>query len=283
MEGQTAPGANRFPCRELHLAYVALMSRASLLAALLGSVLVVGAVVQAVHLWRLEAYRGVEPICRVQTSRHAVALSFDDGPDPRSTPAVLDLLAASGDRATFFVLGERAVLEPWLIGKVVSSGNELGNHTWSHPRLSELPEPAALAEFVRTQEALPLAGDPALVRAPFGEARAETLADLRRAGMTAVLWSIAIDRYVGGLGLSPREAAAKMADEIEAGDIVLAHDSGVGAERERAMDALRFLLPLLHTRGFEVTTVGDLLPDGTPVRADPRTWVWQSGFTCPDP
>ncbi|HEU4354816.1 MAG TPA: polysaccharide deacetylase family protein [Actinomycetota bacterium] len=259
------------------------MRRVSMLAAVVGSIVLIGAVAESVHLWRLRAYGGVEPICRVQTSRQAVALSFDDGPDSRSTPAVLDLLAADGDRATFFVLGERAALEPSLIRRIVSSGNELGNHTWSHPRLAELAEPAVLEEFVRTEEVLPDAGDPALVRAPFGEAGADTLADLRRAGMAAIHWSIAIDHYVGGLALGPREAAATIADEIEAGDIVLAHDSGVGAERQRAMEALRFLLPLLHIRGFEVTTVGDLLQDGNAVRADPRTWIWQSGFTCPDP
>ena len=89
---------------------------------------------QSVHALHLRAYRGVEPICRVQTPRQVVALSFDDGPDPRYTPAVLRLLSAQGDRATFFVVGERAALHPPLIGEILSSGNEIGNHTWSHAR-----------------------------------------------------------------------------------------------------------------------------------------------------
>ena len=89
---------------------------------------------QSVHALHLRAYRGVEPICRVQTPRQVVALSFDDGPDPRYTPAVLRLLSAQGDRATFFVVGERAALHQRLIGEILSSGNDLGNHTWSHAR-----------------------------------------------------------------------------------------------------------------------------------------------------
>ncbi|MGE5460020.1 MAG: polysaccharide deacetylase family protein [Solirubrobacterales bacterium] len=241
------------------------------------------ATVQSVHTLHLRSYRGVEPICRVDTTRMVVALSFDDGPDPGRTPAVLELLGAQGARATFFVLGERAALEPSLLGDIVASGNELGNHTWSHPRLSELSEVAALGEFRRTQTVLPLDGGPTLVRAPFGEARADTFAGLWQAGMMPIHWSVAIDHFVGELGLEPRDAAATISGQIRAGDILLAHDAGVGPERDRAMQALRLLLPLLRARGFEVTTVGELLASGSAVRADPRPWLWQSGFTCPDP
>ena len=123
-----------------------------------------------------------------------------------------------------------------------------------------------------------------LVRAPFGEVRADTLADMWHEGLTPIHWSIPLDHYVGGLGLEPAEAAARIADEVEAGDIILAHDAGAGGiGRERAMRALRILLPLLDSRGFEVTTVSHLLHSGVPVRAIARSWAWQSGFTCPDP
>jgi peptidoglycan/xylan/chitin deacetylase (PgdA/CDA1 family) len=252
-------------------------------AAVILLVLVGAAGLQSFHGWRLQAYRGVEPICRVETTRKTVALSFDDGPDPVRTPAVLELLAAQGARATFFVVGQHAALEPSLLGDIVSSGNELGNHTWSHPRLSELSEVAALAEFRRTQGVLPAGGGPTLVRAPFGQARADTFADLWQTGMTPIHWSVAIDHYVGELDLAPEDAATTIAGEIRPGDILLAHDTGPGIERDRAMETLHLLLPLLRARGFEVTTVSDLLTSGVPVRADPRPWVWQSGFTCPGP
>lgn len=247
--------------------------------------LVGAATAQSVHTLHLRGYRGVEPICRVQTTRKAVALSFDDGPDPGRTPAMLELLAAQGARATFFVVGERAALEPSLLDDIVSSGNELGNHTWSHPRLSQLSEAAALGEFRRTQRILPADGGPTLVRVPFGEARAGTFADLWEAGMTPIHWSVAIDPQLGERDLEPEDAASAIAGEIQAGDILLAHDAGAGAgpERARAMRTLRYLLPLLRAQSFEVTTVGDLLASGSAVRADPRPWIWQSGFTCPDP
>ncbi len=239
--------------------------------------------IQGVHAVRLRGYEGVAPICRVETTRRAVALTFDDGPDPRYTDEVLELLAEHGARATFFVVGERAAAHPTELDAILAGGNELGNHTWSHARLSDLSGSDALAQVGRARELLVPLGGSTLVRAPYGDVRAETLEDLRPEGLTPVHWSIALDHYVGDTRLTPREVATTIAADIRPGDIILAHDaSDGGIEREHAMAVLRVLLPLLQARGLEVTTAGDLLRSGKPVSAVPRPWVWQSGFSCPD-
>ena len=74
----------------------------------------------------------------VRTTRKLVALSFDDGPDPRWTPHVLDLLAARGGHATFFQIGDNALAHRDLVARVLASGGEIGNHTLDHPHLTDL-------------------------------------------------------------------------------------------------------------------------------------------------
>src|SRR5262249_57471514 len=75
----------------------------------------------------------------------AVSLTFDDGPDPRWTPRVLDVLAARAARATFFLVGRRAAAAPDVVRAIADAGHEIANHTWSHPslRLCSPPPPAA--------------------------------------------------------------------------------------------------------------------------------------------
>lgn len=251
--------------------------------AVLSACLMVGGAVELAHAVRLRAYDGVEPICRVETSRRAVALTFDDGPDPRYTEDVLQLLADRGVPATFFVIGARAVAHPFVLGVMFAGGNEIANHTWSHQRLSDLSEPDALEQVREAERILPHFGGSRFVRAPYGDVRAETLADLWSVGLVPVHWSIPLDHFVGDSGLTPPQAARVIADEVKRGDIILAHDAADGGvERSQAMMTLRLLLPLLDAQGIEVTTVGDLLREGTPVSAVPRPWIWQSGFSCPD-
>ena len=100
-----------------------------------GATILVFGITQAVHVWALRSYRDVSPICRVQTALPEVAMSFDDGPDQE--------LAATQSTATFFVTGEHAAALPGLVDAIIASGNELGDHTWSHPDLTSLDEAEA--------------------------------------------------------------------------------------------------------------------------------------------
>ncbi|MEO8292419.1 MAG: polysaccharide deacetylase family protein [Actinomycetota bacterium] len=224
-------------------------------------------------------------MCRVNTTRPLVALTFDDGPDPTYTPAILELLQRDGAHATFFVLGEQAAAHPALLSAERDAGMEIANHTWSHPHLPTLTTAQVLEEAARTGELLGADSVPEF-RAPYGEITAPQLSALQTdGGYTVVHWSVAIDHYVGGMGLSPQEAAVSLAASLQPGDIILAHDAAVlpkdgGADRSDATETLRLLLPELRSRGVQVTTVTALLNSGTPLHASPRPWFWQSGFEC---
>jgi peptidoglycan/xylan/chitin deacetylase (PgdA/CDA1 family) len=243
---------------------------------------------QGLHLVADRRYGANAPICRVHTADNAVALSFDDGPDPRLTPAVLSTLAAGDASATFFVQGNHVAGNEAVLRSESDAGMEIANHTWSHPDLTVLDDDAAVGEIRRTQETLDRelgAGSvSALFRPPFGLITASQSERLRATGYSPIHWSIAVDHFVDELGMDAEEAASAIAAQVRPGDILLAHDGSYLDDRERrlALSAIALLLPQLRARGMSVVDVGRLLRLGTPVVARPRPWFWESGFECPD-
>ena len=218
----------------------------------------------------------------METSENLVALTFDGGPDPTYTPTVLHLLSEWKATATFFLIGEHAQAFPGLVHDEVAAGMQIGDHTWSHPYLTSLSTDAATAEVQRGRTALEAAGSGALrlFRAPYGLITPDELTAIRGSGLTPIHWTLALDRWANTA--DPAAAARSIADVIKPGYIVLAHDArdgGIG--RESAMRIVQALLPILKQRGSQLVTVSELLAAGTPVRAAPRPWFWQSGFSCP--
>lgn len=213
-----------------------------------------------------------------------MALTFDDGPDPAYTGNVLELLSRQSAHATFFVIGQHAEEYPDLTNAIVASGHELANHTWSHRRLASIPADEAIEEIDRGQESVSHFTQGVLIRAPYGEVKAETLLAIQSDGLIPVHWSVPLDHYVEELGGAPLDAARAIARDTMPGDIILAHDAHDGGiDRDHTIDAVRYLLPFLRTRGYSVVAVSTLLSAGTPVWAQARPWFWQSGFECSDP
>jgi len=87
----------------------------------------------------VRAYLNQRILCEVETDEKRVALTFDDGPHPRHTPELLDMLARKSIRATFFVVGRRVKQFPRVLERVAAEGHEIGNHTSHHVPLSLLP------------------------------------------------------------------------------------------------------------------------------------------------
>lgn len=149
-----------------------------------------------------------------------VALTFDDGPHPETTPA---LLAALGDvKATFFLWGEHAAAHPALVREIAAAGHVLGNHTWTHPRLTTLAAAARDQEVRRTQDLLAeLTGTrPVLFRPPYGDTSAAVASTITGHGLTEVLWSVDT-RDWDGASADEIVAAAELAGP---GGTVLMHD-----------------------------------------------------------
>jgi peptidoglycan/xylan/chitin deacetylase (PgdA/CDA1 family) len=190
------------------------------------------------------------------------ALTFDDGPHPEGTPAVLAALAELRMSATFYVVSAQARRYPQLLRDVLAAGHELALHGGRHlphglvpPLLLERELAAARAEI----EALAAAGLET-VRAPFGAASLSTLRFASRNGMRVVGWS----RW--GRDWEPRSEPATIARRVAAGagggDILLLHDSdaySAAGSWRRTADALPEVAELLAVRGLRAVTVGELL------------------------
>lgn len=183
-----------------------------------------------------------------------LALTFDDGPDPRWTPHVLDVLARHRVPATFYVVGSRAERSPALLARAVDAGHEIGNHTWSHADLC-LATPAAVREELhRTAELVErLTGTaPATVRPPWGHVDAVGLLAAAELGATVVLWSELVRAS------DPGHDAATVLRDVRPGSVLLAHDGGP-TPTAAAVRAVDRLIGDLKDRGYGFGTVADLV------------------------
>src|SRR5262245_14630687 len=165
-------------------------------------------------------------LTRVAAMGDAVALTFDDGPDPDVTPAVLERLAAHGATATFFFVGERAARFPDAAAAVAARGHGVGNHSHRHPHAFALYGPKAVAREVRSaQEAIERATGrrPRLFRAPVGMRGPFLEPCLAREGLSLVSWR---RRGFDAVSGDAAAVAARLLRDVTPGDIVLLHDGG---------------------------------------------------------
>lgn len=130
-------------------------------------------------------------IVGVATSERVVALSFDDGPDPRWTPSVLDILDRLGAKATFFLEGGHVDAHPALARAVAERGHEIANHTYDHPEMDVLDADTVADQIVRANASFAAAGLPAprLFRPPKGVYPYETAIGVRAAGLMTAGWT----------------------------------------------------------------------------------------------
>jgi peptidoglycan/xylan/chitin deacetylase (PgdA/CDA1 family) len=202
---------------------------------------------------------GVAVLDRDGVQRHlspaagpAVALTFDDGPDPRWTPAVLDLLRKHRIRATFCLVGVHVAEHPELVRRIAAEGHALCNHSWSHDEAMQRRSAASVhADLERTSKAIAAAAGrpPRYYRAPAGNWAPSAVAEADRQQLRLLGWSV--DPYDWR-----RPPAAEIVRHVLAGAgpgvIVLMHD-GYGA-RANSVAALGTLLPALAARHLRFST-----------------------------
>ncbi|MFT3996934.1 MAG: glycosyltransferase [Asticcacaulis sp.] len=210
-----------------------------------------------------------------------IALTFDDGPDARWTPKILKILKHEQVPATFFVIGEKALSHPFLLKEMIGAGHELGNHTYTHPNMADIPAEWAKVELNSTQRVVEAYTGRSLrwVRAPyFGDAEPTTENELapallaQRLGYTSVGLHVdsedwqrpgrqaIIDNVLNGVHAGAQSAASAVCHEdvnnCRSGQIVLLHDSG--GDREQTISALPEIIHRLKAEGYRFTTVSGL-------------------------
>jgi len=198
-----------------------------------------------------------------------IALTFDDGPDPRWTPRILDILKQENVPATFFIIGKNGQDHPELLRRVVNEGHEIGNHTFTHPNLGEIPGGLSDLELNATQRLIEseTGRSTVLFRPPFfGDAEADKPEEVEPAFRAQQLGYIMV-----GLRLDPDDwqtpvrpedivsrtvEQALATDPDKRGQVVLLHDSG--GDRSATVAALPELIHELRRRGFRFVLVSEL-------------------------
>jgi peptidoglycan/xylan/chitin deacetylase (PgdA/CDA1 family) len=188
--------------------------------------------------------------------RRTVALTFDDGPDPVRTPALLDALAELDVKATFFVLGSAVEANPALTARIVREGHELGNHTFTHRYLPLASSAAVADELLATDRAIARATGivPSLARPPYGGRSPWTVRAFARLAKRVVLWDV---NSWDWKGLAATDIARGVVDRTRPGSLVLLHEARTGGET--TIDAVRLLVPELRARGFAFDTASRTL------------------------
>jgi peptidoglycan/xylan/chitin deacetylase (PgdA/CDA1 family) len=216
-------------------------------AGLMGSYLLPGL---AGQFRALRAPLGIEDRVR---SGPGYALTFDDGPHPQGTPAVLEILAAEGARATFFLVGERLERNRWLAGEILAAGHQVGLHCHRHRNLLRLSPRQVREDIDRAQYVIQEAtGEPIeLYRPPYGVPNAAALRIARARGWRTLLWSHWGRDWQARA--TPQSIAARVTNGVQEGAVLLLHDgddySAPGSWRRTAA-ALPLVLETLAQRGL---------------------------------
>jgi peptidoglycan/xylan/chitin deacetylase (PgdA/CDA1 family) len=215
-------------------------------------------------------------LCRT-TRPSAIALTFDDGPNPAATPELLALLERHRARATFFLVGRFARACPELVGEISARGHLIGNHTETHRNLALLSTSRIQQEILRCQESIVTATNgsaPTWMRPPFGFRGPQLWTAVRRAGLRGVVqWSLTchdwkpqppsrlIARLAKIADSAPVRAADSETEAIHGGEMVLLHDGDfreLGGDRRHVLAALEHWLPRWRDLGFEFVTVDQI-------------------------
>ncbi|HEY1559759.1 MAG TPA: glycosyltransferase [Caulobacteraceae bacterium] len=196
-----------------------------------------------------------------------VALTFDDGPDGRWTPKILDILKEKQAVATFFVIGENMQAKPELVQREVAEGMMVGNHTWTHPNIADTPLAQTDLEINTTQRLFAVLTGKSMrfFRPPyFGDAEPSTPGEVE-----PLLVAQRLGYLIAGLRIDPDDWKKPPAEEIiqrtmsrladtgsTAGQVVLLHDAG--GDRSQTVKALPGLIDAIRARGLRLVTIDQL-------------------------
>jgi peptidoglycan/xylan/chitin deacetylase (PgdA/CDA1 family) len=191
---------------------------------------------------------------RVSVGQPYVAMTFDDGPHPRNTPRLLDMLRERNIKATFYVIGRNVEMYPEITRRIVAEGHEIGNHTYTHRNLTKLSDDSVREELTKTRSAIAQAAGvrPRTMRPPYGALLQRQRSWIHsEMGYPTILWSVdPLDWKRPG----PSVVTSRILSATTPGAIVLAHDL-----HAPTVDAMPATLDGLLRKGYRFVTVSQLL------------------------
>jgi len=225
-----------------------------------------------------------------------VALSFDDGPDPKWTPKILDVLKQKGVKATFMLIGSEAAEYVGVMKRIVREGHEVGNHTYTHPDISEISSRQLDLEVKLTSRlfASKLGIQPLYFRPPYDideepdtDDQAAPVVRIQQDGYTIIGNKIDTDDWNEHPRKSPTEIAQSVLTQLETmktkpqfrGSIILLHDGG--GDRSNTVLALPVLIDTLRAHGYSIVPVSTLMGKTT-AEVMPKVTFWQFMRALPD-
>jgi cellulose synthase/poly-beta-1,6-N-acetylglucosamine synthase-like glycosyltransferase/peptidoglycan/xylan/chitin deacetylase (PgdA/CDA1 family)/spore germination protein YaaH len=239
------------------------------------------------HTYTIEQY-GYHP--------SQVALSFDDGPDPVWTPLILDVLKREKVKGTFFLIGSEAAENVSLMQRIAREGNEIGNHTWSHPDISEISDRQLDLEVKLTERlfASKLGVQPLYFRPPYDideepetDDEAAPVYQIQQKGLTIIGSKIDTDDWNDRSPRAPNAITSGVLTQLATmkvkpqfrGSIILMHDGG--GNRSATLAALPVLIETLRAQGYQFVPVSELMGKTTAEVMPPLSF-WQRVRSLPD-
>ena len=225
-----------------------------------------------------------------------VAISFDDGPDPKWTPKILDILKKKNVKGTFFLIGDEAAENIGLMQRIAREGNEIGNHTYTHPDISEI-SPQQLDLQVKLTERLfasKLHVQPLYFRPPYDideepetDDQAAPVVPIQNDGYIIIGSKIDTDDWDEHPRKSPADITKSVLAQLQImkskpqfrGSVILMHDGG--GDRSATVAALPVLIDTLRAQGYSIVPVSELM-DKTTAEVMPRLTFWQFLRAVPD-
>ena len=199
---------------------------------------------------KIQVYR------KIKNDSKKIALTFDDGPHPRYTPQILDILDQYDVKATFFVVGINAKYYPDTLQLITEKGHEIGNHTYTHPHVSMINTYKLKKEVENCESQIYSLVDERtkLFRPPEGMIDETVLGTIDQLDYKVVLWNIDTRDWAH---TPPDKISEHVTQNISDGDIILMHDY-IGKDSPTP-EALRLFLPILIERGYKFVTISELI------------------------
>ena len=188
------------------------------------------------------------------SSTQKIALTFDDGPHPKYTPQVLDILKKHDVKATFFLIGKNIKQYPNLAERIVNEGHTIGNHSFTHSKTIDFKNQNGWKKEIENTDLeirKILGKKPKFFRPPYGVTTPHLAGALKKSEKKTIGWS---QRTYDTMSISPMKIKEKIIKNLKSGDIILLHDT-----HENIVPLLEHLLPEIEHKNLSFATVNEMI------------------------